>query len=152
MIKKFVNSRRVQKKNHITRFFFVKSTITATSFWKLFPWNQEKMLVSRKNKNSMDILKFYSSLTKNSWNQIFPLSNWFHEIFFKLEFFTLLLRAAWIFRETKLQRFISRKNSWMQDPRYKHEYLDKFPKPLAMMLLMMKVTNIYKHEIVDTRA
>ena len=38
----------------------------------------------------------------------------------------------------------------MQDPRYKHDYLDKFPKPLAM--LMMKVTNIYKHEIVDTRA
>ena len=40
----------------------------------------------------------------------------------------------------------------MQDPRCKHEYLDKFSKPLAMMLLMMKVINIYKHEIVDTRA
>ena len=39
-------------------------------------------------------------------------------------------------------------NSWMQDPRYKHEYLDKFAKGC----LVMKVTNIYKHEIVDTRA
>ena len=23
---------------------------------------------------------------------------------------------------------IQRKNSWMQDPRYKHEYLDRYPK------------------------
>ena len=41
----------------------------------------------------------------------------------------------------------------MQDPRYKHDYLDRFPKPLAMRIRMMiKVTNIQKHEIVDTRA
>jgi len=33
------------------------------------------------------------------------------------------------------------KNSRMQDPRCKHEYLDRFPKPLRMMM-MMKVTNI----------
>ena len=31
-------------------------------------------------------------------------------------------------------------NSWMRDPRYKHEYLDRFPKGPPKM--MMKVTNI----------
>ena len=30
-------------------------------------------------------------------------------------------------------------NSWMRDPRYKHEYLDRFPKGPPKM---MKVTNI----------
>ena len=33
-------------------------------------------------------------------------------------------------------------NSWMQDPRCKHEYLDRFPKGVAKMIMM----------IVDTRA
>ena len=31
------------------------------------------------------------------------------------------------------------KNSWMQDPWYKHEYLNKFPNPLAMMMMKVKV-------------
>ena len=29
-----------------------------------------------------------------------------------------------------------------RDPRYKHEYLDRFPKSLRMMMMMMKVANI----------
>ena len=44
--------------------------------------------------------------------------------------------------------YLLHKNSWMQDPRCKHEYLDK-PKPLAM-IQMMKVTNIFLREIEDT--
>ena len=38
----------------------------------------------------------------------------------------------------------------MQDPRYKHESLNKMNN--GVMILMMKVTNIYKHDIVDTVA
>ena len=37
---------------------------------------------------------------------------------------------------------VQEKNSQMQDSRCKHEYLDKFPKPLEMLLMMMKVTKI----------
>ena len=44
----------------------------------------------------------------------------------------------------------------MQDPRYKHEYLDSDCNlrngQMKNKKMVMKVTNIYKHEIVDTRA
>ena len=39
----------------------------------------------------------------------------------------------------------------MQDPRCKHKYLDNLSNDV-ILLMMMKVTNIYKHEIVDIRA
>ena len=39
-------------------------------------------------------------------------------------------------------------NFRMRDPRCKHEYFDKLSK--GVTILKMKLTNIHKHEIVDT--
>ena len=47
----------------------------------------------------------------------------------------------------------STKSTWMQGPRHKHEYFDNL---LDLRKLLekeaLKVTNIYKHKIVDTQA
>ena len=49
-------------------------------------------------------------------------------------------------------RLMSIKDSWMRDPRCKHEYLDNTQSLSVEEMEMIKVTNIYKHKIVDTCA
>ena len=121
----------IQSKNHIASWigFHNKPTLLALKPWKNVAFYKAMQLIET-NKKNFDMIVIY--LANTITNLISTLAN------YKPSFQKKILDAGIQDVSTSISIV--------------HDLIERSPDGDVMMVMMMKVTNICKHEIVDTRA